>query len=77
MFRMRGKVVDEGGKEVSAYLPSSMVEEAARSSSTTFCNIVNLPGIVRARCFFRKQIQLSSIVVSTIASLCCNAPFFY
>ena len=31
MFRMRGKVVGEGGKEVSAYLPSSMVEEAARS----------------------------------------------
>ena len=77
MLNKRGKVVDEGGKEVSAYLPSSMVEEAARSSSTTFCNIVNLPGIVRARCFFRKQIQLSSIVISTIAILWLQRGVFY
>ena len=69
MFRMRGKVVDEEGRRLTAYLPSSMVEEGhdpPHPRFATFCTFKASSGFA---VFFWKQSQLSSIVISIIAIL--------
>ena len=77
MFRMRGKVVDEGGKEVNGVAALQHGRGRARSHSSTFCNILQLQDILRLCCFFWKHSQLHGITTLGSATLCLQHSVFY
>ena len=72
----RGKVVDEGGEEVSAYLPSSMVEEGHDPTHPRFATFCNFKASSGFAVFFGNKVSSAALQHSARRSCACSTAFF-